>query len=161
MGYDWSKDISKPLWDASYSAIAELLVDFPLVKFTKSKKAIVDALKQSFQDGSMPENSVSTSAQLFNARKETMKDLIRNAMENTVGKHDSRRAFPPEWRKSLFEKQDGKCGICEQSLDENRVQDGTYAHIDHIDPHSKGGQTTFENAQLAHAECNREKGGGK
>jgi 5-methylcytosine-specific restriction endonuclease McrA len=29
--------------------------------------------------------------------------------------------------------------------------------IDHIKPYSKGGETTFENAQLTHRHCNRSK----
>ncbi|MCG4727567.1 HNH endonuclease, partial [Phocaeicola vulgatus] len=68
-------------------------------------------------------------------------------------KKDTNRVFPGEWRKELYARQKGKCAICKQS-----IHDVDIAEIDHIEPHSLGGQTTIENAQLTHRYCNRSKG---
>lgn len=54
--------------------------------------------------------------------------------------------------------QNGLCNIRNETMDEARIHFGSYAHIDHIHPYSKGGTSTAENAALTHAECNQNKG---
>lgn len=63
------------------------------------------------------------------------------------------RSFPSEWKESLFEKQQGACGICGQ-----QILNLSNSEIDHIIPFSRGGKTTPNNAQLTHMHCNRSKG---
>ena len=58
----------------------------------------------------------------------------------------------------LYERQNGLCGICNQTMDRTRLDETNYVHIDHIEPHSEGGRTVSMNAQLTHSECNLEKG---
>jgi len=70
---------------------------------------------------------------------------------------DKTRSFPSEWRRQLWSKQDGKCAISGKDIRITDVENGEIVHIDHIIPHSKGGQTVYENAQLVLAECNLEK----
>lgn len=82
-------------------------------------------------------------------------DRINNIVLDAIGGNtdDRSRLFPKEWKPILMDKQDGVCGICKQKmLDINETE------IDHIKPYSEGGETTFENAQLAHRHCNRSKG---
>jgi len=51
----------------------------------------------------------------------------------------------------VLERDDGICGIC---LDDVDPFDYT---IDHIVPHSKGGEHSYDNVQLAHRVCNSRK----
>lgn len=70
---------------------------------------------------------------------------------------DKKRFFPQEWRRQLWSKQDGKCAISGEAISITDVENGEIVHIDHIVPHSKGGQTIMENAQLVYARYNLEK----
>jgi hypothetical protein len=63
----------------------------------------------------------------------------------------NQRIFPYAIKKQLFDK-DPTCGICHNQI--LAIED---AEVDHIDPYSKGGPTTIENAQIAHRYCNRHK----
>jgi 5-methylcytosine-specific restriction endonuclease McrA len=42
-------------------------------------------------------------------------------------------------------------------MDENRLDETDYVHLDHKQPYSKGGPTNYANAQLVHSICNRSK----
>jgi 5-methylcytosine-specific restriction endonuclease McrA len=72
----------------------------------------------------------------------TLKSIVSNPTS---------RNFSYEIKKQLFEK-DPTCGICH-----NQILALEDAEVDHIDPYSKGGPTTIENAQLTHRYCNRHK----
>ena len=54
--------------------------------------------------------------------------------------------------KVVFDRDGGVCGICLQP-----VLPGQAWHVDHIEPLSKGGAHSYDNAQLAHAGCNMSK----
>ena len=87
-------------------------------------------------------------------------DLIRNEFIPLLKKRglivtkDKVRFFPPEWRRQLWSKQSGKCALTGSIIPITDVENGDKVHIDHIVPHSKGGLTTLENAQLVLAEAN-------
>jgi hypothetical protein len=51
----------------------------------------------------------------------------------------------------VFFRDSGKCGICGKDVG---FEVGT---LDHITPVTKGGSHTYDNVQLAHQSCNREK----
>jgi len=154
----WSRSISLPLWDAGYSALTELLKEFKAVQFTQAKANIVSALQSSFETGFFAQETAVISDKTFLARKDELKRLIRDAMQQDHGLRDSHRTFDVKLRVPLYEQQGGNCAICKQSIDVNRLDDGQYVQIDHIIPHSRGGSTTESNAQLVHSECNHEKG---
>lgn len=56
-------------------------------------------------------------------------------------------------KRQLINQGGAVCGICGEPITD--MKDCT---VDHIRPKSKGGQTTIENCQLAHWECNNRKG---
>ena len=151
-------DISKTLWDAKYCAIAEMLTVYKEVEFTKSKDLIFESVSKSIQDGYFSKDSERTSAKLFVARKEELKKLMQDAILQVRLPKDSRRTFPPRLKWELYDQQGGLCALCSQTMDEDRVDEANYVHIDHIFPHSKGGRTDKANAQLTHRECNLQKG---
>lgn len=52
----------------------------------------------------------------------------------------------------VFERAKGVCGICRKRVDMNSRWE-----VDHVIPVSKGGTHSYDNVQLAHRKCNREK----
>lgn len=54
--------------------------------------------------------------------------------------------------RSIFERDEGICGICKQPVPPDRYE------IDHIIPISRGGRHVESNLQTAHVSCNRRKG---
>lgn len=155
-GYRWNRVVTLSLWDAGYVALAELLKEYKPVQFTEAKDLIVDSMNASFNDGFFATDTARVSAKLFLERKNAFKKLVRGAITS----RDKQRSFSPSLKPSLFKKQKGKCALCEQTIDETRLNDGTYVQIDHVAAHSKGGATIEANAQLTHSECNRKKGAG-
>ena len=156
--YVWSKSIAPSLWDAGYLALAELLKEFKPAQFLEAKREIVNALKESYEHGFFAQDTAGITDKKFLARKDELKRLFRAAIEEGSHARDSRRAFSPQMRQPLFEQQGGMCPICTQAIDPMRIEDPKHVEIDHKTPHSLGGPTTSENAQLVHRECNRKKG---
>ncbi|CAB9511662.1 Inherit from COG: conserved protein [Seminavis robusta] len=152
------ESLSNTMWDAKYCAIAELLAVHREVDFTRAKDHIAKALEYSIQFGFFSEDDEKTTAIKFLARKEHLKRIFQDALQEASVQRDTRRQFSPKLKQQLFEEQNGLCGLCEQTIDEQRLDEANYVHIDHIIPHSKGGRTTESNAQLTHSECNLHKG---
>ena len=71
---------------------------------------------------------------------------------------DPVRTFPRDLRPVLHAKQNGMCPLCGEPILDEDVMDGGKSHLDHIEPHSLGGRTELQNAQLTHAKCNLQKG---
>jgi len=65
---------------------------------------------------------------------------------------DPVRLFKHTDRSILLQKQNNACAICKSSITAKNSQ------VDHIHPHSLGGITEIENAQLLCVKCNRSKG---
>lgn len=63
-----------------------------------------------------------------------------------------KRNFPAEWKQPLAIRQNNICPLCG-----NLLVDLDVCEIDHIDPYSYGGKTTYDNAQVVHKICNRHK----
>jgi 5-methylcytosine-specific restriction endonuclease McrA len=71
------------------------------------------------------------------------------------GRHNFSRSFV----KAVIEKADGKCQLCGSPVDLSLVSPHPLsASIDHIVPKSKGGPRNIQNCQLAHRQCNIDKG---
>ena len=66
-------------------------------------------------------------------------------------KHLNIRRFPQPIKRRVYEKQDGKCSICEKPLALGQME------ADHITPWSEGGSTTEDNCQMLCRDCNRRK----
>lgn len=66
-------------------------------------------------------------------------------------RHLNLRVFTKSERRTMYERQNGVCALCQESFSENEMQ------ADHIIPWSRGGKTVLENGQMLCAPCNREK----
>jgi len=64
---------------------------------------------------------------------------------------DNKRTFGADIKTKLFFA-GCKCGYCGSAI--LNIDD---CEVDHIVPHSKGGMTVIENAQLLHSYCNKQK----
>ena len=67
-------------------------------------------------------------------------------------RHLNLRAFDANTRRTVYERQAGKCAVCGKAFAIEAM------HADHRTPWSKGGQTVLENCQMLCAECNLRKG---
>jgi hypothetical protein len=65
--------------------------------------------------------------------------------------HLSIRRFTESEKRSMYEKQNGICNICNDSFDIDEMEG------DHIIPWSRGGKTNIDNLQMLCIECNRTK----
>ena len=153
-----TKALSLTLWDAKYAAIAELLDKYKEIQFIKAKDRILADYKQNIKAGLFATDDEKTTRTKFVERKEELKRIIKQGIDEAAPALDNKRTFPSEWKLELFEDQQGLCGICNQTMDQDRLDDDGYAHIDHIFPHSLGGATERDNAQLTHRTCNLSKG---
>ena len=80
-------------------------------------------------------------------------EIWANALSEVLGSSaDDPRFFPKSMRRKLY-KQGNTCHLCGQEITE--FDDAT---VDHVQPYSKGGRTTPDNARLAHRFCNSSKG---
>lgn len=84
-------------------------------------------------------------------RIRTVIDILFNILGDD-GVLKEKRAFPEEWKQPLASKQNNICPLCG-----NKLIDLSLCEIDHIDPYSNGGKTSYENAQVVHMICNRHK----
>ena len=66
-------------------------------------------------------------------------------------KHLNIRAFTDGMKQRVYEKQNGKCAICQNQFDISDME------ADHKDPWSDGGKTEEKNCQMLCRKCNREK----
>jgi hypothetical protein len=67
-------------------------------------------------------------------------------------RRDKKRAFTSLERGILMCWQGGRCNLCKKSITAKT------SHVDHVVPHSRGGTTTLQNAQLLCVPCNTSKG---
>ena len=111
-------------------------------------------------------NTLSTFADLYGANsapklKCRLKLLdtkfIPSLGKDVIVKKDVLRSFSDSWRMPLWQRQDGICPLTGKTISLSDANDGDVTHMDHIIPHSKGGQTVLENAQLVFASANLEK----
>lgn len=93
-----------------------------------------------------------------NVRSKSRHATYRNASNTIYNKireieHFNERELRRKIKLELAAKYGLTCAICGKPI--ASVEDAT---VDHIIPLFRGGKTTIENCQLAHAKCNKQKG---
>jgi 5-methylcytosine-specific restriction endonuclease McrA len=76
--------------------------------------------------------------------------LIDETVQTELGERKP-RCFTQQMKLQKLEQQNGKCAICNESIDTNK---DTYEG-DHIKPWSLGGQTIMDNLQVLHTRCHQ------
>ncbi|CAB9501089.1 Protein of unknown function DUF262 [Seminavis robusta] len=157
----WAKDITLPLWDLMYAVLVELTRKYPKAHmYTKCKKELQAATKSLFTKYDIARELSYRSAKKFLKQKALVDGVLSEVLSKANPENGPRR-FAGDLdlrRQQLYDKQEGNCNICNQTLDVKRIHDGSYAHLDHKIPYSKGGPTEEDNAALVHTECNLHKG---
>jgi hypothetical protein len=162
-GGEWKlrKEYSPYLFDGLYLVLKELVYDFNLIKpvmLQRAAKKINDNFKRKFMEGAFKSVRKLTKIDM-RKRNELLTEVIMDAMdpeekiEARLFKRDEGGII-----KNLWESQNGLCVECDGAIEESRMLDSKYTHIDHKVPYSKGGKTELGNAQLLHACCNKSKG---
>ena len=154
--WGWKPAINKQLWDVLYLVLKELRRKYPTESsYTRKKKELLISIKNIFELGKLDFSSRPTAVKFTDQR-----DTFKRGLETVLSENDGKRNFTntSELKRVLFERQGGLCTICNQTIDRNRLDDGSYVHLDHLHPYAKGGQSTDDNARLTHAACNRSKG---
>ena len=152
--------ISVALWDVTYVVTGELRVRYPNPQmYTKCKDKLIQSIQHMFETNPNAFSGQVTSKK-FAERKDILLQALATVLEEANPQRGPRAFRDPDGqlREDLLVQQDGLCAICHQTLDPSRILDGDYAHMDHVVPYSKGGQTIPSNAALVHAECNLTKG---
>jgi hypothetical protein len=159
--WKWSTDVCLPLWDTLYIVLAELLWRYKPQHFQDVAANLVDEMKSICEEWCVPKST--TAKGWLN-----LKTILTGKFEKILADGKSRkggvalglRSLPRDETtiRKLYDKQGGRCPLCEGAIDEFRMFDGAYAHIDHIQPYSLGGMSNVGNSQLTHAGCNLYKG---
>ncbi len=152
MGIHQHYESAAPLWEYFRGVI-----DWIESTFTHKRKTIMKgvdwgSLYNTYQDENIDSEWVEA---------ETKRLLLDDDVENKKGiypylltrdeRHLNIRAFKPGMKQIVYEKQAGKCVICQQPFDISDME------ADHITPWSEGGPTDEENCQMLCRKCNREK----
>eukprot|EP00594_Rhizosolenia_setigera_P014879 CAMPEP_0178963618 /NCGR_PEP_ID=MMETSP0789-20121207/15140_1 /TAXON_ID=3005 /ORGANISM="Rhizosolenia setigera, Strain CCMP 1694" /LENGTH=533 /DNA_ID=CAMNT_0020648139 /DNA_START=368 /DNA_END=1969 /DNA_ORIENTATION=+ len=156
--WSWSTSINAQIWDAMYLVVAFTYPKEPI--YTKCKDKLQSAIKDLFEKGELDVSGAVTIPK-FIERKNTIFNALNNVLEKVPDKdkRDSRNfKNGAKLKKDLYKAQNGRCTICNQTIDPNRLDDGAYVNLDHKIPYSKGGSSTVDNAALTHASCNQSKG---
>lgn len=142
-------------WD---SKINRALMDVQLWGFDRHPKGAYYANKDDLRDRAIDLMCDAEFVDLIShtisetKRVERRFDLWKMMIDDTLKDADQGdRLFSLETKKELFEN-DPTCAICKNSI--VSLDD---CSVDHILPHSKGGKTEADNAQLAHRYCNKSK----
>jgi len=151
-------NVSNTMWDAKYSAIAELLDTYKEAEFIRAKDKLVTTYISNLKGGFFASDDELTSRTKFLKRKDELKRIFSQVLEAGTLNRDTKRFFSSKLKWELYSQQGGVCGICNQTMDKERLGEEGYVHIDHIAPHSLGGRTVPENGQLTHRACNLSKG---
>lgn len=159
--WSWSSSIIAPLWDVMYLVFADLLIEYPTEPiYAQCKDELQAAIKDLFQSGKLDVSGTVTVPK-FMERKDAIHKAAKAVLKeasNNASKRGRNFSNVETLKRDLHNAQRGKCAICESTIDERRLDDGDYVHLDHILPWSKGGESSRDNVALTHAACNKSKG---
>ena len=92
-------------------------------------------------------------------RQEKLIESLENFSDGLIVYKDPKRNFEREhtFMFGLWKSQDKKCGISGKKINARDVMNPLVTEVDHVHPHSKGGDTTQSNAALVYKSENRSK----
>lgn len=99
-------------------------------------------------------NACNEARLLLNEDNETIvskKLVVGNKINKNIINDNEKRNIPLKLRLRVLKRDNYKCTLCGRSPSNEY---GVELHIDHIEPFSKGGKTSFENLRTLCRECN-------
>ena len=141
------------LWLYFQNVINWVKVVFPV--YRKEMKGIAwgelfNTFKDTAQDSKTLEKEISS---LMQDDDVTNKKGIYSYVLDRKEKHLNIRAFSPSMKRTVYQKQQGKCPLCKNHFELEEME------ADHITPWHEGGKTELSNCQMLCKECNRRKSG--
>ncbi|HVL98047.1 MAG TPA: HNH endonuclease signature motif containing protein [Egibacteraceae bacterium] len=90
-------------------------------------------------------------------QRQKREKILREVIESVFDHKDPQRAFNATQRRILWHaEKDPTCHFADCLSP--RIKRWEDLHIDHVEPHVRGGKTVIANAALAHASCNKKWG---
>ena len=142
---------ANPLWLYFQSVISWTKATFP--KYRKEMKGLSwGEFYNSHKDDSLdPETLEAAVTRLMGDDEVSKKKGIYEYLLTKNEKYLSIRSFTDSNKRTLYERQNGICKMCEEHFDIGLME------ADHITPWSQGGKTELDNGQMLCRECNRRK----
>ncbi|KAG2446863.1 hypothetical protein HYH02_008020 [Chlamydomonas schloesseri] len=159
------------LWDVTLVGLRLALDDgVKPLEFKRRKAALQAGFRQLLEDRRWAEAPATLSQKSLWLRLELFRELVVGAAplaKAATQAAQGPRLFAASVRDALFARQSSpgggigggaagggvRCAWCGEPI--VHVKD---AEVDHVVPYAQGGTTTYDNAQLLHALCNRERG---
>lgn len=143
---------AKPLWD-----YFKAVIDWVNAKFTVYRKEMKGLpwgiIYNKHKDDTLnPVQLEERIKALMSDEEVTSKKGIYFYVLTNDTKFLSLRAFSDEIKRTVYERQEHQCAICEKEFEYKDM------HGDHITPWTRGGKTTLENCQMLCVKCNLQKG---
>ncbi len=142
----WDSKVNRALMDVQLWGFTR----YPKGVFVKNADAVRDAaieLMSTAEFGDLVRHTISEFK-----RVERRFDLWKTMLDDILSAEEQGpRLFSRKDKEAAFSA-DPTCAICGQ-----KIQSIDDAHMDHKEPHSKGGKTTAENAGITHRYCNLSK----
>jgi hypothetical protein len=140
-------------WGKTFNAS---LFDIVMFAFSKNEKNTLmrnlDRIKESLLFLMTEDQEFISAIEISTSSKKAVKtrfEKFRKEIDDIIGRDSAQpRLFTKEVKEALY-RQDKTCKLCG-----NEIASIDDAHVDHIEPYWKGGQTIPENARLLHRYCN-------
>lgn len=144
---------ANPLWLYFQSVIGWVTVTFP--KYRKEMKGIAwGNLYNVFRNHELDPKKLEAAISLLMEDEDvTNKKGIYSYLLDGKEKHLNIRAFSNNQKREAYERQKGKCPICKEHFEIEKME------ADHITPWHEGGKTSTDNCQMLCKEDNRRKSG--
>ncbi len=151
MGQSQHQASAAPLWDYFLSVIH--WVEATFTEYRKKMKGVDwGQLYNNYKDANLDPVAIEVeTAELVLDDDVTDQAGIYPYILTRDEKYLNIRAFTDGMKQRVYEKQSGKCAICDEQFNIANME------ADHITPWSEGGKTNEENCQMLCKKCNREK----
>lgn len=142
---------ANPLWLYFQAVISWVNATFP--KYRNEMKGLPwGALYNAHKDENLdPATLEAETARLMADDEVTRKKGIYEYLLTRNEKFLSIRSFTDSNKRTLYERQEGKCPSCKNTFEIGQME------ADHITPWSQGGKTELDNGQMLCRDCNRRK----
>ena len=158
-GYSIATEKRKPRLLDFFLAYRDWLLNTKMVELKADGKTFRTWTTNGTQEGRWEDLYGANTDPKINHRLKALKDEFIPILveKGLIIKKDEERCFPYKFRKRLWTDQGHKCAITGKYISLEDALNTDVTRMDHIIPHSKGGKTVYENAQLVFNTVNKQK----